>query len=179
MGCKVTSSNLVSLFFFMSLSFNFSNFSLMKYSILPNKINETNIEPIVKEYVDNKIHYMREDNFDGWTYITKDFLHLDRNDYVALLQKMELLNNVILKKVVFHIDKNDRSALKKIGMNDEMVDIMSHLFTKGAFQNFTEIPLSYYGRYDLLLNENDELKVVEINSETPAGFPEASTNDII
>lgn len=151
----------------------------MKYNILQNKINDVNIEPIIQSYVDNRIHYMREDNFDGWTYLTKDFLHLDRVEYVQLLQKMELLNNTILKKVVYHIMKNDMKALYKIGMNKEMVDIMDFLFKKWNYQTADAIPLSYYGRYDLLLNEENELKVVEINSETPAGFPEASTNEII
>lgn len=152
----------------------------MYLKLLPNVINESNIDPIIQEYKDSHIQYMREDEFDGWVYLTKDVLVFDREEYIETLDKMFVLNNIILKKVVFFLMNNDVEALRKIGMSQPMIDMMVHIFNKGDYKTFDELALSYYGRYDLLLDADDgKWKVVEINSETPAWYPEAVRNHII
>jgi len=86
----------------------------MKMNILRNVINETNIDSIIKDYVDKKNHYMREDSFDKRVYLTKDVLELDTKEFIELISNIETLNNTILKKIVFHILKNDINSLNKI-----------------------------------------------------------------
>gem|GEM_PF-5690411 len=83
-------------------------------NILRNVINETNIDSIIKDYVDKKNHYMREDSFDKRVYLTKDVLELDTKEFIELISNIETLNNTILKKIVFHILKNDINSLNKI-----------------------------------------------------------------
>jgi len=149
-------------------------------NILRNVINETNIDSIIKDYVDKKNHYMREDSFDKRVYLTKDVLELDTKEFIELISNIETLNNTILKKIVFHILKNDINSLNKIWMTQEMVEVMDHIFKKLNINDYSQLPLSYYWRYDLLLDEKDnKLKVVEIKSETTAWYSETVSNDII
>jgi len=152
----------------------------MQLKLLNNIVNEKNIDAIIKEYKDKKIFYMQEDKFDGWIYLTKDVLVLDNVEFWEYLNKMAIINNIILKKAVFNIMNKDIQALAKIGMPPEMVDIMQYVYNRWNYTSWDKIPLTYYGRFDMLLDSDDgKLKMVEINSETPAWYPEAVTNEII
>jgi hypothetical protein len=57
---------------------------------------------------------MREEEFDNWTYLSKDIMVLKQTEFNELIKNLNTLNNTILKKVVYHILKNDQKSL----MND-------------------------------------------------------------
>jgi glutathionylspermidine synthase len=54
-------------------------------------------------------------------------------------------------------------------MTEKIADIMNFIFNKLNISDYKQLPLTFYGRYDLLYDKNDnKFKVVEINSETPS-----------
>ena len=94
-------------------------------------------------------------------YMTKAGIVLEKN----LFEKMSHFHQAITK--IQKIISKDLEALKKI-LPENMANIV--------FQKPWNI--SDFQRYDLLIDENWDYKVIELNSETPAGFPEASCNDL-
>ena len=153
---------------------------MLEYNILHNQFWEEEFQNMLPEYRNNKITYVRESYFNNWTYISKDFFNINKEQWYHFIQtKLWVINNSILKKAVFALLTKDRQSLRRIWITKEMEDVLLFTFQKQAPKNYSDVVLAYYWRYDLLLDTNNELKIVEINSETPAGFPESSHNSII
>lgn len=142
----------------------------LQYSIAQHLLNKDNIDKIAKKYDFYKLSYFREVDDNGLVhyYPTKDCLVLNEKSFHdELLKKMTILNNSIIPKTVDYIFSKDIETLRSYFLfSDEMIKVM--YFDYKNWENKTSI----YWRYDLLINENDEVKIIEFNSETPAGIGE-------
>lgn len=143
------------------------------------QINKDNIGIISDTYEKYNIPYFKEIDDDNKDFIhyyaTKDVFSIERKNFNELLYKLNILNNSILKKAVFHIMTKDINALSQMKMSKKMIEVMKYSFSKLNISWYGELPLSYFWRYDLLLDNDNNVKIVEINSETPAWLPESFT----
>jgi len=144
-----------------------------------NIINNNNIKNILDKYQNMKVFYIDLQKQESRYYIWKDIFWIDMNQFVKLLSDIFLINNIILKKTVFHIVKNDIDCLHQLWFTDDMISVVRYIFSKINPISYKDLPLSYFGRYDIIIWEDDTLHIVEINSETPAWLPESSNTDII
>ena len=126
---------------------------MLQYNILHNQFWEEEFQNMLPEYRNNKITYVRESYFDNWTYISKDFFNINKEQWYHFIQtKLWVINNSILKKAVFALLTKDRQSLRRIWITKEMEDVLLFTFQKQAPKNYSDVILAYYWRYDLLLD---------------------------
>lgn len=153
---------------------------MLNYKILHKQFWENEFQDMLKEYLENQMPYVRESYFDNWTYISRDLLLLNENEWLNFIQNnIMILNEEILKKAVYYLLKQDQLWLERIWITNNMKEVIIHAFNNQKTSSYKDLLLTHYWRYDLLLDTENKLKIVEINSETPAWFPESSNNDII
>lgn len=145
------------------------------YKILEHKITKDNIYKIDTNYNEHHLTYViePEDSIEH-IYITKDILSIEENNLNDIVKKINLLNNQIIKKTIINIFKDkdcDKILKDKFKFSKDIIEVLKYDFLKEYKGN--DIRLTHYGRFDLLLDNNNFLKVIEYNSETPAWLPES------
>lgn len=150
----------------------------LKTSVLRNKINKDNIEKIVNEFLDYHLTYVKEiedENMKDFYhyYLTKDLLVFDNEDFSNFFADMTTFHNTIIKKVVYHLMTQDVESLKKMQFSERMIEVLKKDFEMMNARSFEDIILTYYGRFDFLVWPDDDTRMIEYNSETPAAFPES------
>lgn len=97
-------------------------------------------------------------------------LVLDEKRFTEIKYATEVMVN-IFKKTVRHIQNNIESYGPKLGISKTLYNIVT--------QNFTDV-MTLVGRMDWVIDTKGNLKLLEFNSETPAGMMEAiELNNII
>jgi len=146
------------------------------------QIDWNNINNITNRYEDYHVFYIKENDLRdeaNWFihyYLPKDTLEFSEKQFDTLLEKLYILNNIILKKVVYNIMLNPDKNLTKLLFSEDVQSVLKYSYFKNTINNYNDIQLSYFWRYDLLLDKNNNVKIVELNSETPAWMPESMSN---
>lgn len=151
----------------------------LQYSIAQHCIDKETWDKIAQKYKSYKIPYFKEqdeevNSFQHY-YMTKDCFLIHQDSFFELLTKMDILNNDIIPKTVKYLLENDKEKLVSyFKFTPRMVEVMEYDYKNNKQLN------SYYWRYDLLIDKDNQIKVIEFNSETPAWFGETllSTNCI-
>ncbi len=136
-------------------------------------------ESILSSYKQMMIEYMDLTVSEKRLYFTHDMIGMTLERFVALQSNLFLLNQSIIKKTVFHLLTQESDVLAKLGFTPMMSKVAHYTFAQMSCEKREDLTLSYYGRYDLIIDTHGKPQIVELNSETPAGYPESSTTKII
>lgn len=154
----------------LNRNINFENKELFYYSNIDKYKKINIIGRKIKDDVWNKINYDAMFNYQftgGYTQSKRSFL-LDLFCLKAdKFEELEIITNEISK--IF------KKTLKYIVNNFEyfysLLDIDERL--KKVIINKIPEELTFIGRFDFLIDQNSNFKLIEFNSETPAGFMES------
>jgi glutathionylspermidine synthase len=144
-----------------------------------NVITDANKQAILASYKEMMIDYMDLTVSEKRFYFTHDMIGMSLERFVALMGDLFLLNQSIIKKTVFHLVTQEPEALSALGFTPMMQDVVQYTFSQMQCEKREDLVLSYYGRYDLIIDTQGRPQIVELNSETPAGYPESVTTNII
>lgn len=143
----------------------------LSYSIAQHCINKEIWDEINKQYSFYKLPYFIEQDEEVPSfkhyYMTKDCFLIQEDNFYDLLHKMEILNNQIIPKTVSYLIEYDKQNLiDYFKFSEKIAKVIEYDYKNKKQLN------SYYWRYDLLIDTENNVKIIEFNSETPAWFGE-------
>lgn len=150
-----------------------------KIEILKNTINGSDLNSLKETFKKNHLAYFDLSAEENRIYFTQDSLSLKHSEAQELLNEIWIINNVILKKVVYYLLSQDSKSLYKLGFTDKMTEVVLHDFARQNAVSPEQLILSYLWRYDVLVDSNGSFKIVEINSMTPTGLPEGLNTYVV
>jgi glutathionylspermidine synthase len=120
-----------------------------------------------KEMVDNNFTWATlEEEDDFHQYMSFNLLKMTKNEHDDIKVATKKIGNIVNK--AYKIILNDKTLQNKLGLPIEAMD---------AVQVPSEY-FSYFTRLDLIVN-NEQIKVIEINCDTPTGYLETSVGNKI
>ncbi len=124
--------------------------------------NDSHIYEELSEYIAFKYNFTGEYTKNERA-ISLDYLTVTKDLYEEIIYVCEHFSNLI-RKIYPHIQKNIESFGPILGIPEKLYKIV--------MQNYVD-DICALGRIDLAIDNNKKLKLLEFNSETPAGIIEA------
>lgn len=143
------------------------------FKMQPFVIWKKEIEQINEDFNYYKLTYVKEESwFDNFWhyYFTRDFIYLNKDEYVNYVSTLEYFHKSILDKIVNHVYENNN--LEYFGFSKKEIEVLKFDY-KNLMEKHWRLIGTYFWRYDLLIDKNNDVKIVEFNSETPAWMPES------